>query len=104
MSEESTTLRIARLDGRQRTKRAVLAKLAHDLAFPGHFGGNLDALFDVLTTDIAGPLRIEWRVTERAGVALGQDLEALRRVLADAAAERDDLELNMEQVVSRQPR
>ena len=98
MSEEAATLRVARLDGRQRTKRAVLAKLAHDLAFPAHFGGNLDALFDVLTTDIAGPLRIEWRVTEHAASSLGQDLEPLRRVLTDAAAERDDLELDLERV------
>lgn len=88
--------RVARLDGRQRSKRAVLAKLAQDLAFPAYFGGNLDALFDVLTTDIPGPLRVEWRLTENATTALGPDLEALRRVLADAAAERDDLELQIE--------
>ena len=103
MSGASTTTRVARLDGRQRTKRAVLAKLARDLAFPAHFGRNLDAVFDVLTTDIAGPLRIEWRLTEHAASALGQDLEPLRRVLADAAVERDDLELELELVTSRQP-
>jgi len=103
VSEASTSARVARLDGRQRTKRAVLAKLAHDLVFPAYFGCNLDALFDVLTTDIAGPLRIEWRVTEHAAAALGQDLERLRRVLTDAASERDDLELDLEEVASRKP-
>ncbi len=83
--------RLARLDGRQRSKRAVLAKLARDLRFPAHFRPNLDALFDVLTTDIAGPARIEWRLGRNAARALGPDLEPLRRTLADAATERPDL-------------
>lgn len=87
--------REARLDGRQRSKRAVLAKLARDLAFPAHFGHNLDALFDVLTTDIEGPIRIRWRLTERAQTALGGDLGPLRRTLEDAAAERPDLTVSI---------
>jgi ribonuclease inhibitor len=84
---------VARLDGRQRSKHAVLARLALDLGFPDHFQPNLDALFDVLTTDIEGPIRIEWRLTRRAAAALGPDLEPLRRTIGDAAAERDDLTL-----------
>ena len=86
---------VARLDGRQRSKHAVLAKLALDLGFPDHFRPNLDALFDVLTTDIEGPIRIEWRLTGNAAAGLGPDLEPLRRTIADAAAERDDLTLLM---------
>ena len=82
---------LARLDGRQRSKQAILAKLARDLGFPDHFRPNLDALFDVLTTDIEGPIRIEWRLTESAAAALACDLAPLRRTLEDAAAERDDL-------------
>ncbi len=82
-----------RLDGRQRTRQAVLAKLALDLGFPDHFRPNLDALFDVLTTDIEGPIRIEWRLTRNAAATLGPDLEPLLRTIAAAAAERDDLTL-----------
>ncbi len=85
--------RVARLDGRQRTKRAVLARLARDLGFPAHFRPNLDALFDVLTTDLPGPIRIEWRLSAAAAGALGADLRPLCRTLADAAAERADLTL-----------
>lgn len=85
--------RVARLDGRQRSKAAILRRLARELGFPAHFGGNLDALHDVLTTDIEGPIRIEWRLTEAARQALGADLEPLRRTLAEAAAARDDLTL-----------
>ncbi len=81
----------ARLDGRQRSKAAVLAKLARDLGFPEHFQANLDALFDVLTTDIPGPIRIEWQLSARAAAALGADLAPLCRTLADAAEARDDL-------------
>lgn len=85
----------ARLDGRQRSKRAVLAKLARDLAFPAHFGHNLDALFDLLTTEVEGPVRIRWRLAARARAALGDDLAPLRRTLEDAAAERPDLTLEI---------
>jgi ribonuclease inhibitor len=84
---------VARLDGRQRSKHAVLAKLALDLGFPDHFRPNLDALFDVLTTDLEGPIRIEWRLTRSAAAGLGPDLEPLRRTIMDAAAARDDLTL-----------
>lgn len=87
---------MARLDGRQRSKRAVLRKLARDLAFPAHFGHNLDALFDVLTTDLAGPLHIRWRLTAGAARALGDDLARLLRTLEDAAAERPDLTLTID--------
>ena len=86
---------VARLDGRQRSKHAVLAKLALDLGFPDHFRPNLDALFDVLRADIEGPIRIEWRLTRNAAAGLGPDLEPLQRTLRDAAAERDDLTLVM---------
>lgn len=87
--------RVVRLDGRQRSKAAVLAKLARELDFPAHFRPNLDALFDVLTTDVAGPVRIEWRLSAPLEAALGADLVPLRRTLADAAAARDDLELEI---------
>ncbi|MEZ5903862.1 MAG: barstar family protein [Geminicoccaceae bacterium] len=85
----------ARLDGRQRSKRAVLARLASELAFPPHFRPNLDALFDVLTTDLKGPVTIDWRLTENARRALGADYEAIARTLAEAAAARDDLTLRL---------
>jgi ribonuclease inhibitor len=88
-----TGARIARLDGRQRSKRAVLLRLARELGFPAHFRPNLDALFDVLTTDIPGPIRIEWQLTTTTVRALGADLEPLRRTLVDATAERPDLTL-----------
>lgn len=85
----------ARLDGRQRSKRAVLARLASELGFPPHFRPNLDALFDVLTTDLEGPITIDWRLTENARKALAGDYDAIARTLADAARARDDLTLRL---------
>ena len=86
---------VARLDGRQRSKAAVLGKLVRDLGFPAHFRPNLDALFDVLTTDIRGPIRIEWQLSAKAAAALGADLAPLRHTLVDAAAARHDLVLEI---------
>ena len=88
--------RYCRLDGRQRSKQAVLARLAKDLDFPPHFGGNLDALFDVLTADVPGPVHISWRATERAVSTMGEDYARLRTTLEDAARERADLRVDIE--------
>ena len=85
--------RVARLDGRQRTKAAIMTKLRRDLRLPRHFGGNLDALFDSLTTDAGGPVRIGWRVTKGAAASLGADLAPLRQTMEEAAASRADLEV-----------
>ncbi len=95
MSPGSGAARVARLDGRQRSKAAVLRKLARDLDFPAHFRSNLDALFDVLTTDTPGPIRIEWQLTAEVERALGTDLDPLHRTLTDAAETRDDLLLRI---------
>ena len=83
------------LDGRQRTRAAVLAKLARDLGHPTPIR-NLDALYDVLRTDIAGPFTIEWRLNTTTHKALGADLPRLRRVLEEVARERPDLHLVIE--------
>jgi len=56
---------------------------------------NLDALFDVLRTDVAGPLELIWRHGR------GGRLDAVLRVLQDVAAERDDVRLVIEAVGSR---
>ncbi len=85
----------ARLDGRQRSKRAVLARLARKLGFPAHFRANLDALFDVLTTDLEGPVTIEWRVTPHARRSLAADFDAIVATLEAAARTRDDLTLHL---------
>lgn len=36
-------------------------QLSKRLSLPKHFGRNLDALWDVLSTDVEGPFEITWR-------------------------------------------
>lgn len=77
-------------------KAAVLARLARDLEFPAHFAANLDALHDVLTTDIEGPITITWREARIARAAMGPDFDRLAAVLRAAAERRRDLTLTIE--------
>jgi hypoxanthine phosphoribosyltransferase len=84
------------LDGNLSDRRAVMERLARDLGFPMGPPPNLDALYDVLRTDIAGPIEIVWRETARARAQLGDDFERLLHVLREVAAERPDVSLRLE--------
>ncbi len=69
-------------------------QLAAQAELPGHFGRNLDALFDVLSADLAGPLQIVWHRHDEARSRLGEaHYGALLAVLEDAASSRGDIEL-----------
>lgn len=89
--------RSCRLDGRTRSRRAALARLARELGLPRHFGHNLDALFDSLTTDVPGPVTIVWRGRSRAALAADPELGPLLATLEAAARERPDLLLRIEE-------
>jgi hypothetical protein len=56
VSAPAESRRVARLDGRQRSKAAVLARLCRELGAPAP-ARNLDALYDVLRRDVAAPSR-----------------------------------------------
>ena len=79
-----------RLDGRQRTPAAIYDRLARDLDLPPHFGRNLDALWDVLTTEVEGPVQIVWRLDPRLRAELGPFAEALLTLFTEVAHERED--------------
>ncbi len=83
------------LDGDLPDRRAVMARLAGDLGFPMGPPPNLDALFDVLRTDIGGPIEIVWRGTAEARQRLGGDFDRLLGVLRAVAAERADLSIEL---------
>jgi ribonuclease inhibitor len=66
------------------------------LPLPSHFGRNLDALWDVLTADLAGPLEIIWNASGSSRSAMGnEEHDQLVRLLLDAAVERDDLKVTI---------
>lgn len=68
----------------------IYDELARRLAFPAHFGRNLDALWDVLTGEVEGPFEIIWEDIDLARVGLGADFDRLIALLDEAAAERED--------------
>ncbi|BCX18305.1 MAG: hypothetical protein KatS3mg117_1987 [Geminicoccaceae bacterium] len=93
----SLPARTCRLDGRTRTRRAAFARLARELAFPAHFGANLDALFDVLTTDLPGPIEIVWHGRSRAELSADPELGPVLATLEEAARARADLTLRIDE-------
>jgi ribonuclease inhibitor len=78
-----------RLDASHDTLDKVYDALGRQLGLKKSFGRNLDALWDVLTNDVRGPVEIVW--TERA--ELGRDGERLLATLREIAAERKDVRL-----------
>lgn len=75
------------LEGSAITSREALHRaLAEGLELPEWYGGNLDALHDCLT-EFDRPLELTVRGGAALEAALGGYAVALRRVLADCAAE-----------------
>jgi ribonuclease inhibitor len=58
---------------------------------PDYFGRNLDALADVLTTDLGGPCEILWENAEVSKQAMKRDFPRIRTVLKRVAQEREDI-------------
>lgn len=65
-------------------------EIARQFDFPDYFGRNLDALYDVLSTDLEGPLEVIWQDSEVSHTAMGNDFQRLQDVLESVASERDD--------------
>lgn len=70
---------------------AIYMDLARQLDLPGHFGANLDALWDALTRNVAGPVEIVWPEFSRQRRRLGISADRLLKTLQDVAAERPDV-------------
>ncbi len=70
--------------------------LAAGLRLPDWYGGNLDALHDCLT-DITEPTELVIRGGAALETALGGYAAALRRVLADCAAENEMFSVTWEE-------
>jgi ribonuclease inhibitor len=75
--------------------------IARALGLAGHYGRNLDALWDVLSTDVERPLSIVWKHSEQSRASMSgfaKVVDVLRRVEEhDAALGLDDrFELHLE--------
>jgi ribonuclease inhibitor len=66
------------------------------LSLPEHFGRNLDALWDVLSTDVRGSIEIVWKHTGDSKKLMGRDFDRAIKLLKDLQKERDDFTLKIE--------
>jgi ribonuclease inhibitor len=63
---------------------------------PEHFGRNLDALWDVLSTDVGGPFEILWKKADASKKLMGKDFDRVVKLLRDLEEERDDFKLKID--------
>lgn len=76
-----------------RTAAAFYAELDKCVKLPAHFGNNLDALFDFLTTDLSGGLEVHWQNFAAYTAEEKKQMNGIRQVLEDAGAERQEIRL-----------
>ena len=70
-------------------------EIARQLAFPKHFGRNLDALWDVLSTDIEGPIEVGWKNPDSSRLEMGGDFDRVLAVLKDVEKARKDFRVRL---------
>jgi ribonuclease inhibitor len=86
------------IDGQNvNSMEAFFGELKRQLSFPAHFGNNLDALWDVLTTDIEGPIRIVWISAEVSRRTMGNDFETAVALLRNVDKERKDFHVTIQE-------
>jgi ribonuclease inhibitor len=84
------------LDGKSvRTADRFYEEISAQLSFPDHFGRNLDGLWDVLTTDIEGPIEVVWEATDSSRDAMKRDFGPILDVLRKVARKRKDFRLRL---------
>ena len=82
--------------GRIATADDVYDAFSDQLALAPEFGRNLDALWDVLTVDVAGPLEIVWQDAARSRARFGDGFEPFERLLRDLALVRSDVQVRID--------
>ena len=88
-------MKVVILDGTTApTKEALHQHLARELAFPDWYGGNLDALFDCLTA-VSEEVTLSLDETALAE-ALGPYVQRVGKVLARAAENNSNIQLNIQ--------
>lgn len=76
-----------------RTLHDIYQQLGKQVELPADFGQNLDALYDFLSTDLAGPVQIHWPDCQQCLAALKpHDAAAIMNLFAEISDERDDFQ------------
>ena len=68
-------------------------EISKKLRFPDYFGRNLDALWDVLTTDVKGPVELAWEDSEASKKSMGKDFAKVAALLRDVEKDRKDFKV-----------
>jgi len=63
--------------------------LAEKLLLPGYYGRNLDAMWDVLSTDVERPICLIWENSKLSSAALGQKFDQIVDLLERVKAQDD---------------
>jgi len=63
------------------------AKIAKAMDFPGHYGRNLDALWDILSGDLPQPTNLIWKNAAKSQIRLGPVFDEIVNVLKEAQAQ-----------------
>jgi len=71
-------------------------QLTKKLSFPDYFGRNLDALWDVLASDVEGPFEIVWKDAGASKKSMGKSFERAVNLLKELETERDDFTFKLE--------
>jgi ribonuclease inhibitor len=71
-------------------------QLSIKLSLPEHFGRNLDALRDLLSTDVEGPFEIVWKHSLDSRKLMGKDYNRAVKLLKELGKEREDFKLKIE--------
>lgn len=69
------------------TKEKFHEILKNKLGFPEYYGGNLDALWDCLTTDLEYPVKIHWVNVDKSIELLGNYVQIALDIFIKAAEE-----------------
>jgi len=90
-------IRQCTLDGKTiRSLDDLYDQLSIRLSLPEHFGRNLDALWDALSTDVADSFEIVWKHSRHSKKMMGKDFDRAVKLLKDLQKERDDFTLKIE--------
>ena len=85
------------LDGQKiLTEKDFHAELSKALDLPRHYGANLDALWDVLSTDIERPITLIWMNSAYSKKAMKAKFDDILEVLQ--SVEKQDIEWELEDI------
>ncbi|MGA2957091.1 MAG: barstar family protein [Thermodesulfobacteriota bacterium] len=70
-------------------------EIARKLPFPEYFGRNLDALWDVLTTDVKGPVELIWEDSAASQKSMGKAFDKISALLREVEKEREDFKVHL---------